>query len=170
MHKVEFNRVVSLSDKPLVGMRRSMSLQQNTTAELWRSFMPRRREINDRVSEALFSVQDLSDCGGFKQFSPAAVFEKWAAVEVSASQGPVPEGMERFLVPSGDYAVSDHCGPPSEFGKTQHYIFSQWLPASNYELDERVHFELLQPEWRADDPNASEEVWIPVRERGVRTQ
>lgn len=165
MHKVEFNRVVLVPDRPLIGMRMRMTLKQNATPELWGSFMPRRKEITNRVGEALFSVQDLAACGGFERFTPDTEFEKWAAVEVEGSEGSAPAGMERLVIRGGHYAVFDHHGPPSEFPKTHRYIFSEWLPRSNYDLDERMHFELLQPGWRADDPEAREEVWIPVRQR-----
>lgn len=165
MHKAEFDRVELVPDRPLIGMRMRMTLKQNTTSDLWRSFMPRRKEITNCVSEALFSVQDFTVSGGFERFTPDIEFEKWAAVEVEGSEGKLPAGMERLVIRGGHYAVFDHHGPPSEFPKTHRFIFSEWLPSSNYVLDERIHFEVLQPGWRADDPEAREEVWIPVRQR-----
>ena len=89
------------------------------------------------------------------------IFEKWAAVEVRECEA-VPEGMESFVLRRGHYGVFDHQGPPSEFPKTLHYIFNEWLPKSNWQLDGREHFEVLRPGWRADDPQAREEVWIPI--------
>jgi AraC family transcriptional regulator len=84
------------------------------------------------------------------------------AVEV-ASRNSVPDEMKRFVLRGGHFAVFDHCGPPSEFPKTLNFIFSQWLPQSEWQLDDREHFEMLLPGWRADDLNAREEVWIPVK-------
>jgi AraC family transcriptional regulator len=44
------------------------------------------------------------------------------------------------------------------------YIFREWLPNSNkYELDSREHFEVLPPDYDAQDPDAREQFWIPVK-------
>ena len=162
MHKVEFARISPSSDKLLVGMATKMSVASDGTPSLWRRFMPRRKEIQNTLGEALYSVQNFSESAGFENFTPDTVFEKWAAVEVSGEDS-VPEDMQLFVLRGGHFAVFDHCGPPSEFPKTLNYIFTQWLPQSEWQLDDREHFEMLLPDWRADDPNAREEVWIPVK-------
>ena len=71
--------------------------------------------------------------------------------------------MQLDALRGGHFAVFDHYGPPSEFPKTLNFIFSQWLLQSEWQLDDREHFEMLLPGWRADDLNAREEVWIPVK-------
>ena len=71
--------------------------------------------------------------------------------------------MQLYALRGGHFAVFDHYGPPSEFPKTLNFIFSQWLLQSEWQLDDREHFEMLLPGWRADDLNAREEVWIPVK-------
>jgi len=38
------------------------------------------------------------------------------------------------------------------------YIFSDWLPKSDYELDEKPHFEILGEKYKNDDPNSEEEI------------
>lgn len=162
MHKVEFSRVVLQQDKPLIGMRANMSVAEDATASLWQRFMPCRHEILNPVGEALYSVQSYSGLDVFENFTAETEFEKWAAVEV-ASGAQVPEGMQSLLLRGGHYAVFDHQGPPQEFPKTLRFIFSQWMPKSTWQLDDREHFEVLLPGWRADDPEAREEVWIPLR-------
>ena len=37
------------------------------------------------------------------------------------------------------------------------------MPASEYILDKRPHFEILGEKYKNDDPASEEEVWIPVR-------
>lgn len=162
MHKVEFNRIALQQDKLLVGMAAKMSVASDATPSLWQRFMPRRKEIQDTVSEALYSVQDFSELDGFENFTPETVFEKWAAVEV-ANRDCVPDEMQLRVLRGGHFAVFDHQGPPSEFPKTLNFIFSEWLLQSEWQLDDREHFEMLLPDWRADDPDAREEVWIPVK-------
>ena len=162
MSTSNLNRIAQQQDKFLIGMRASMSLRENTTQALWQSFMPRRNEVQNSVGEALYSVQNFTGLGGLEHFNPSTIFEKWAAREVSSGDV-VPEGMELFILHGGHYAVFDNIGPPSEFPKTMNFIFSEWLPNSQWQLDDREHFEILLPGWRADDPKAQEEVWIPIK-------
>jgi len=96
-------------------------------------------------------------------FTPETPFEKWAAVEVS-DHSDIPPGMEPYTLQGGKYAVFVHRGPASSFAKTSNYIFGVWLPHATYELDSREHFELLGATYRPDDPDAEEEVWIPIRQ------
>ncbi|MBL4892109.1 MAG: GyrI-like domain-containing protein [Rhizobiaceae bacterium] len=162
MHKVEFARISLQPDKLLVGMAAEMSVASDATPILWRRFMPRRKEIQNTVSEALYSVQSFSESDGFENFTPETVFEKWAAVEVT-SRDSVPDDMQLFVLRGGHFAIFDHQGPPSELPKTLNFIFSEWLPQSDWQLGDREHFEMLPSGWRADDPSAREEVWIPIK-------
>ena len=156
-----FLRIENLPEKMLVGKRLSMSLNENKTGELWRSFMPRRKEIQNVLSSNLFSLQiyGLSD---FRDFGLNAVFEKWAVMEVGNFDH-VPEEMETLILPAGAYAVFLHRGPATVFEPTFDYIFRQWIPASGYEVDNRPHFELLGEKYKNDSPDSEEEIWIPIR-------
>lgn len=154
-------RIEPLTGKKLAGKHLTMSLANNTTGLLWQSFMQKRKEIANVIGTDLYSMQ-LYDPSYFESFNPAATFEKWAAVEVS-SFDQLPEGFEPFTLPSGLYAVFTHIGGPSTGSQTFQYIFQNWLPASDYRLDNRPHFELLGAKYSNNDPNSEEEIWIPVR-------
>lgn len=67
----------TLPKKKLIGQRITTGLLENRTPELWRSFMPRRKEIKNNVSTELFSIQVYDRSFDFKDFNPDAVFEKW---------------------------------------------------------------------------------------------
>ena len=138
-----------------------MSCAQNLTFELWSSFMPRRKEIANTVGTDLCSLQIYPE-GFHADFNPMAEFEKWAAVEV-ADLSAIPEGMEVLELPAGLYAVFIYKGTPENAGSFFNYIFSQWLPASGYVLDNRPHFELLGEKYSHGDPASEEEVWVPVK-------
>lgn len=156
--------IQTLPEKFLIGNHLTMSLAENKTAELWRSFMPQRKEIINAVSSDLFSMQVYDAEYSFKNFDPAATFEKWAAVEVHDFKN-VPEGMETFVLKSGLYAVFQHKGGPAAGFKTFSFIFGTWLPASAYDLDNRPHFEILGEKYNGNEPDSEEEIWIPVRQR-----
>ena len=154
-------QIIDLQNKLLVGMHLSMSMADNKTGELWRSFMPRRGEVLNRVDENFISMQVYQE-GERNHFVPTTQFEKWAVVEVSEINN-IPDGMETYHLQGGTYAVFIHHGPANLFPKTMHFIFGEWMPTSGYELDDREHFEVLGEGYDPIDPHASEEIWIPVR-------
>ena len=140
----------------------TMNLAENKTSELWRSFMPRRKEITNFLTTDLFSVQVYDQTLNFGDFNENTRFEKWAAVEVSDFES-IPDRMESIILPEGLYAVFLHKGAASEGARTFRYIFGIWLPGSEYQLDNRPHFEILGEKYKNDDPASEEEVWIPVK-------
>lgn len=152
-------RIETLLEKKLVGKRMRMSLSYNKTGELWRSFMPRRREIQNNLTSDLFSMQVYDQPvvpGNFTQ-----EFDKWAAVEV-AEFGAIPDGMEAFKLKGVLYAVFHYIGSSMDTRVFQ-YIFRTWLPASSYLLDDRPHFEKLGDKYKNADPNSEEDIWIPIK-------
>ncbi|MEO6131157.1 MAG: GyrI-like domain-containing protein [Saprospiraceae bacterium] len=154
-------RIETLSEKKLIGKRLTMTFADNKIFELWRSFMPKRKEIENNLSPELISMQIYDRSFNFTESNLHAPFEKWAAVEVSDFDF-VPDGMETFVLLSGLYAVFIHKGPASEAERIFRYIFQTWLPESGYTIDARPHFEILGEKYKKDDPKSEEEVWIPV--------
>ena len=157
-----FLEIRNLTSKNLVGMHLSMSLAENRTGELWQKFMPRRKEIKNARASELLSMQVFPSDFNFSQFDFTRKFEKWAAVEVDPSAS-IPENMESFTLPEGSYAVFFYKGLPAAGEKIFRYIFEEWIPNSNYVIDDRPHFELLGEKYKNHDPESEEEIWIPVR-------
>jgi AraC family transcriptional regulator len=153
--------IKTLTEKKLIGKRLIMSLADNRTRDLWKSFMPRRKEVKNYIGTELYSIQRY-DPLYFNNFNPNADFEKWAAVEVT-DFNVVPDQMETILLPGGLYAVFIHIGAAGKGQETFNYIFTAWLPGSDYTLDNRPHFEILGEKYKNDDPESEEEIWIPVR-------
>lgn len=153
-------RIRHLSDKKLVGIRMNMSLMHNRTGLLWSSFMPRKKEILNGISNELYSLQ-VYPSDYFLNFNPAATFEKWAAVEVQDFEF-IPEGMMSFQLEAGLYAVFSYRGSNTDH-RIFEYIYGEWIPHSEYQLDTRPHFELLGNKYKNGDPESEEEIWIPVK-------
>ena len=147
--------------KLLAGVHRRTSFVNDRTSELWREFRAREGEIEGRVGGESYSVKVYDSAYSFSEFDPASEFDKWAAAEVSLR----PDGLDRLDIPAGKYAVFVHTGPAAEAPRTFGYIFGQWLPNSEYELDTRPHFEVLPKGYDPFDPNAEEEIWIPIRDK-----
>ncbi len=154
-------RIEILEPRKLIGISMEMSLSENKTAELWRQFMTGSSEIKNRVTADFISMQNY---GGNWNFSPDALFTKWAVVEVSSFED-VPPHMKKYLLQGGKYAVFMHHGPASEAPGTMQYIFGEWLPNSEYMPDNREHFEILPQGYNPMDPQAREEIWVPIKEK-----
>lgn len=151
-------RIENIFEKKLVGKRLKMSFADNKTGELWGKFMPKRKEIKNNLNTDLISLQLYE-----KDFdlSPNSEFEKWATVEVSNFNN-VPNEMKTFLLKRGLYVIFIHKGSSTD-KSTFEYIFSTWLPNSDYILDNRPHLEILGAKYKNNDSSSEEEIWIPIK-------
>lgn len=161
-------RIESVGAMRLVGMHRPMSFDGDQMAmeevgALWRDFRSRVSEVEGRVGPDFISMRIYEEPLASAP-SADARFDQWAAVEVSEFGEDV-AGMSRHALSGGLYAVFIHRGPAGAFAATARHIYGEWLPGSVYELDDREHFEVLGPSYRPDDPEATEEIWIPIRPR-----
>lgn len=155
-------RIETLQEKKLIGMHLSMSLANNKTGEIWKNFMPRRKEITNNQSNDLISMA-IYKSTHFADFNSTNEFEKWAAIEVADFES-VPNGMETFTLKGGLYAVFDYKGSSTDIHIFQ-YIFGSWIPNSDFLLDDRPHFEILGDKYKNADSNSEEEIWIPIKRK-----
>tara|TARA_R110001583_G_scaffold194982_1_gene368072 strand:+ start:198 stop:680 length:483 start_codon:yes stop_codon:yes gene_type:complete len=147
-------------EKKLIGIQTSMSLKKSKYIELWSRFMPRRKEITNQISAAIFDLQIYNN-SYFKNFKPTHEFEKWVAVEV-ATFDTIPLDMECFTLKAGNYAVFNYKGLNTDTTIFK-YIYGEWLGISEFEIDDRPHFQVLGENYKNNDPNSEEEIWIPIK-------
>jgi len=89
-------------------------------------------------------------------------FDYVSGVEV-ADFSDLPEGFVSVRIPPQLYAVFHHAEHVSTIRRTMHTIYTQWLPASDYEPADAPFFERYGPEF---DPRTGEgglEAWIPIK-------
>jgi AraC family transcriptional regulator len=153
-------RILHSEEKKLIGKRLIMSFADYKVGELWKSFMPRRKEIKNNISNDLISMT-IYKSNHFLNFKPRNEFEKWATVEVSNFEN-MPSEMETFALSGGLYAVFDYKGLNTD-DSIYRYIFGEWIPNSDYDLDYRPHFEILGNKYKNNDPASEEEIWIPIK-------
>jgi len=151
-------KIVTLEEKRVIGKRLRMSLANNKTFELWRSFMQERGSVQNKICDELISMRVYDEP---LRMEPHQEFDKWAAIEVSDFSY-VPDGMESFILNKGLYAVFDYKGLNTD-NRIFIYIFTEWLPNSGYILDDRPHFEILGEKYRNNDPESEEEIWVPIQ-------
>ena len=154
-------RIENIDEKKLVGKKLIMSYANYTIGQLWGGFMPRRKEITNNVSTDLISMVVYKP-NHFVNFNPENEFVRWAAVEVKDFDN-IPNEMEPYILSNGLYAVFQYKGLSSGSAAFYQYIYSDWLPNSEYQLDNRPHFEILGEKYKNDDPTSEEEVWIPIK-------
>jgi len=155
-------RIETISDKKLVGMSKKMSMLTDKTGELFRTFMPRKKEFSQLKNTNVLDLRVYED-DYFSTFNPANIFIKWALVEPEEI-ATIPDNMEVFSLAGGTYAVFDYKGLSNDKGVFE-YIFTQWLPKADYILDNRPHFEVLGEKTKLNDPNSEEEIWIPITQK-----
>jgi AraC family transcriptional regulator len=141
-----------------IGKNLTFSYANYQIFALWSSFMPRKKEIQNAIGTELYNIQiNPKDFA----FGPNEPFVKWAAVAVTDFNF-VPNGMETLEIQEGLYAVFNYKGDQSNAATFFNFIYSEWLPNSDYELDNRPQFEILGEKYKNNDPNSEEEIWIPI--------
>ncbi len=148
----------------LIGKKSITSFAHNNTFELWHRFSPRKNEIKNSIDNDLYSVEIYPNIDFFKSFNPTLEFEKWAAISVSDFDE-TPKGMDTLTIPTGKYVVFHYKGKPSEAMETFKYIYAEWLPNSEYEMDSRPHFALMGAKYKGEHPESEEEFWIPIKKK-----
>ncbi|WGD35391.1 GyrI-like domain-containing protein [Olleya sp. YS] len=147
----------------IVGLKDNLTFMTNAqgTANLARQFMPRRHEVLNRVGTQKFSIQ-MYDEFNLKDMTPHTEYVKWVGVEVSSFET-IPEGLETLTIKEGNYAVFNYKGKPEGFLEAWQFIHTNWLPNSEYVLDNRPHFEKLPEDYYPSNPITEEEIWVPIK-------
>ena len=157
-------RIETIQEIKLVGKKVRMSLANNQTQKLWQGFMPNRSAITNTGGTAFYSVEVHDSLDFFEQFNPTHEFDKWAAVSVS-DYNTIPAELQKLIIPAGLYAVFLYQGKASEAATAYQYIYGNWIPNSDYRLDDRPHFALMGEKYKNDDPTSEEEFWIPIKKK-----
>ena len=124
-------------------------------------FIPKRNDISNNISEDIFEVL-LYNKAYFKNFNPNNMFIKWACLEVSDFEN-THKNMKQLPIESGLYARFNYKGLAKDIGELMTFIHSDWLPNSEYELDDRPHFNILGKKYKNNHPDSQETVCIPIK-------
>lgn len=155
--------ILTIEPKICLGRSLNMSLANNRVGELWRSFMPEIGSIQNRKNKEIISAQ-VYEPDYFNQFDINRTFEKWAAVEVDNHSSDIGDRFNLFEIPGGLYAVFHYKGLSTDTSIFQ-YIYGEYLPSSEFELDNRPHFEVLGDRYKNNDPESEEDIYIPIKRK-----
>ncbi len=151
------HRIEIIEAKKLIGFSTSTSFQDDKTPVLWGQFMMRRKEISNRISNQLFSLQIYPE-----HFTPDQSFKKYALAEVSDFDN-IPNNFDTFELESGKYLVFSYKGRSENAPQIFTYLFQNFIPKNQFEVDNRPHFEIFGDDYNPNDDSADEEIWIPVK-------
>ena len=142
------------------GFSQDMSMTENTTFALWRSFKPLAKDVPNRIGTDFYDIKCYQK-GYFQSFKPNEVFTKWVAVSVSSESTPP---FKNLQIPGGMYAVFTFQGEPQELSQLYQYLLTEWLPSSPYKIeDDRPQFDKIPENYDLKSPAAvAEEIWIPI--------
>ena len=151
------HRIEIIESKKLIGFSIETSFQEDKTPVVWKKFMPRRNEITNRISDKLFSLQIY-----LENFTPNQSFTKYALAEVSDFDN-IPNDFETLELESGRYLVFNYQGKAENGSQIFGYIFNNFIPENNFEVDNRPHFEIFDETYNPLSESAEEEIWIPIK-------
>jgi AraC family transcriptional regulator len=153
-------KIIDIKEKIMIGMVETMSGNNNFTWRLFSFFMPRRKEIENKQSSSVFDVRIYPNDYFKSGYNPERTFRKWAAMEVYALNK-IPEGMQVVTIPAGKYAVFT---VPKNIDSTMfQYIFTEWLPNSQFTIDSRPHYDEFDVKAIAKASKAMQRIMIPIR-------
>ncbi|MBO6201548.1 MAG: GyrI-like domain-containing protein [Chryseobacterium sp.] len=151
------HRIEIIDPKKLVGFSITTSFQEDKTPIVWRKLMMRRNEITNRISDQLFSLQIYPE-----NFTPDQSFTKYAIAEVSDFDN-MPNDFETFALEGGKYLVFSYQGKAENGPELFGYIFQNFIPENQFEVDKRPHFEIFSDDYNPNSDFAKEEIWIPIK-------
>jgi len=154
-------KITVFPGKTLAGLSVQMTFAENRTYALWQRFMPVRKKL-PRTSDELYSLE-VFPFGYFEAFDISIPFQNWAAMEWDSS--PLPEDWSLLQVPKGLYAVFLYKGLPSDAAPFYDEIFTLWLPSSDFVVDDRPHFALMDARYEKDSADSEETIWIPIKQK-----
>lgn len=146
-----------------IGKNLTYTYSNYRIVELWNSFMVRRNEIKNQIGTNYFNIQINPQ--NF-DFNPNTSFVKWAAVEVLDFNS-IPDGMEILEIQEGLYAIFHYVGNNQNAANFFNKIYKDWLPNSEFELDNRPQFEILGEKYKNDNQISEEDIYIPIKRKEV---
>jgi len=152
-------QILELEPIQLIGKQTRTSLAQNQTPQLWKSLKTEAMKVSPDPEQLQFAVRCYE---ANPTFIPTEEYTAWAAFSYSDGHAALP-GMQEFEIPGGLYAKFLHSGSQEQFIELMRHIFMEWMPDSEYSLDDRPHFERFNFDYKPGDTNSNEELFIPIQ-------
>jgi len=158
MTKREPVEIVTMPERHAVGtvQNYTMDTREKIGAQ-WHAFFQTGYDIPNVLNDVMLGVSFGQDGQGGFSYAVAR--------EVSPVPDAVPEGTCVVTLAAGEYAVLRAEGPMQELPATFDWLFTEWLPNSDYEIREGAVFERYPPHADQFNPVMEYEIWAAVQPR-----
>jgi predicted transcriptional regulator YdeE len=147
-------RIVERAAFTVVGLHYRGKNENNEIPQMWQAFGPRVGEIphmaQPHVAYGISANMDES----------TGEFDYIAGFEVSGAED-LPEGMVRWDVPAGTYAVFSTTLPG--IGETFRHAYHTWMPQAGYQSTGGPDFEVYDERFDPEDPDSEFDLYIPIK-------
>ncbi len=134
--------------------------EQPIIPKLWQEFTPHISKIPNKVNDnQCFGVETYTD-----SFMKHNQWHYMVAVEVSTLET-IPILCTAKTLPPNLYAVFTHTGAIRSITKTFDYIYSKWLPNSNYEIAAPYDFEFYDERFKKEEEDSELDIYLPVKQK-----
>lgn len=154
------HRIEHIEQLRLIGVKKEMSMLDNMTGEIARTFMQGYIAAKGSKPVPSYAVDYYPD-NYFQDFDPSRPFEKAIAATADLFTQLL-EGFTELSVPAGKYAVFNYKGKPSEAKIFFQELYTQYLPSVGLGLDSHPHLALMDEEYLGEHPESEELIFIPV--------
>jgi len=132
--------------------------------KLWEDLGKRQGEIEglDEAADAGYGISIMGP-----DFAETDEFDYIAGMPVMDKPAGLPEGMQSFRIPAGEYAVVV-CPNLASIAEGYDAIYERWLPQSDYQLDfssGNFCFELYGEEYNPATGSEKFYIYVPVRKK-----
>jgi AraC family transcriptional regulator len=155
--------IIHIEPQLLSGQKIRTSIASQETSKLWRPFRQAIREKEGLSPTKFYSIGRYGNKMMNGDFTEDSQFEKCAAITNAISF--CPSFFEEIRLEGGLYAVFSHHGSIAKFQVTLQEFMKNWLPKSNYRLDDQAHFETFDETYDPFSEDSVELVHIPVIEK-----
>lgn len=155
-------KIITFPSTTLLVKSMPMSFAEDKTQELWREFTPLMNSIRDRIDSDRYSVQVYPNTDFFNPFDINKMFIKYAGIKINPVEH-LSDNTQQLIIPEGHYVSVNYIGRPRHADKVFQYIFYDWLPNSEYCLDNRPHIAIMEKTYKGDHDDSEEQFLIPIK-------
>lgn len=141
----------------IVGMQYEGKNQNGEVSKLWNEFLPRLKEITNRVNDTIGYGYETYN----KKMFETGEFTYVAGVEVE-NLDHIPSEMVGYEIPSNTYAVFTMEAIIENLPKTIGKIYSEYLPQNNLKPIDNYDFEYYTEEFEPNQKDAKLYFYVPI--------
>ncbi len=152
-------KIIHLDQFTVIGLGQDTEPEKNIAA-LWDTFLVEKHKILNAKGHESYGICYAAQ----NTLKKSEHIHYTAALAVNDGEI-VPEGMEKIIIPAGDYAVFTHHGSIADLPKTNSYIWNTWVLQSGYQLADSPDFEVYDARFSPDSLDSAFDIYVPIKKK-----